>query len=215
MADVITPYLGLTVPEIGTASYAPKVNADLVLIDTAYGAKTPHVLATGNILNGTLNLTVPTGFNEYELRLGDIRPPSGYKIFARMNGDAGSTAYEYLRSDVTAAAGGTQAFEASTGAAALIISPAVMSSVSDGNVRQAAVIRFSTYPSSLGAYNNNKFNAVVDCRSAAGNLALAQTTGALITPGGVITSIQIGAVTGSDYTGDIALKYALLGLPGT
>jgi hypothetical protein len=84
-ADETTPRLGLTVPSLGTTSYAPKINNDLVLIDsgTAILGK-DNVFTATNTFNGNFILGSPlsltyggTGQNWSAVTIGRIPYFSG------------------------------------------------------------------------------------------------------------------------------------------
>lgn len=224
MADTITPYLGLTVPEIGTTGYAPKINTDLSLIDTAFGTKLARVVANGSQGSGSLSLALPSaGVASYRLIIDNMTVASdNTAVFARISNDSGLTYlsgasdYEYARRDLSNQSTGTQALDASAAASAILLTPATLKSANVATApRHRLIIDIVS-----AAYNTNtnydlSLSAMAFYRTAAGYRARSEVAagvvGTYVSP---ITNIRIGGVLAGNYAQNLALNYTLYALPG-
>lgn len=223
MADTTTTYLGLTKPEIGTTGYAPKINTDLDLIDTAFGAKTPRVIANGTVTGGTLSLAMPAPLNgRYMLVIDGIRMPTSddAALFARLSVDGGSTYltgasdYEYARRDLTNQSSGTQALAASAGADAIILTPTLDGSATTALPRHSVVIDIVSSVYNAGASFSISLTSRSVHRTASGYRGGSEVYGGLVSgQTASVGGIRIGGVAGSDYTKQVDLVYTLYYVP--
>lgn len=219
MADTITPYLGLTAPEVGTPDYAPKINANLPLID-AFVPKTVYSVSSGGA-TPALTIALPNvgaiTVSRFRLVMGSLRVPAGAQLYCRFSNDGGSTYasgasdYDYARTDLSAKSAGTQTFDGSSGASAIFLSPALRASVPSEAGSMTLDIdlfanagNFSTHVIGSGQFINN---------DGSGYRTAVQIAGAFLPTTAAATHVRISGVLAGNFSQTISCFWSLLSVP--
>jgi hypothetical protein len=227
MADTITTYLGLTAPEVGTAGYAPKINADLVLIDTAHGTKLAHLVQSGATAGAaSYDIVFPAPLAaSYILVIEAIRSSTTDNIglWARLSIDgganflSGASDYEYVRRDLSNQAGGTQALVGSSAASYIPLTPETLkgaSTTASPRHRIVMQIASTSLPAASIVDTCLEVNAVYKTTSGYRARSEISAAPAISTAAGV-SAVRLGGVQTGTLTFQLGLNYALYAVPGT
>lgn len=222
MTDVVTPNLGLTEPTFNddknTWGYICNTNFDLI---DAFAGKPPIKLSSGSGIDSSASIALPTiaaGRRSFQLRMLEVRASAGWQIFARLSFDSaatwasGSSDYAYARTDLSVKSGGTQTFDASAAASAIMLSPAL--ALNGSAQAYSLAIDLDVYEgvgnqsctlTGRGTYQND---------DGSGYLTHSNFSGTSLTLTAVPTNIQIVAMSaGSPVTG-LRSNWSLFAFPG-
>lgn len=206
MSITTTPNLGLIKSAYNTEKddWGTHINDSFDLVD----ANVPVLLSSGTLSAAILNLTLPSAYRGWELRLKGIRSvySTGPKLFARLSvaGVYAGSGYGY---NYTGADGAGAVSGSATGA-----TQANLTSAMAQNANGQGVIRISSQSYS-GTYSNilgSEFEYV-----APSGLGVVRAAGNLAAPAGHIDGIHLGLdAFGAGFDKGFDARYALFGLPG-
>lgn len=219
MSTTTTTYLGLIKSGFNTEkdAWGEHLNDSFDLID-AFALKVPARLNSGSVSNALLDITLPTGFERFQIVLTNIRGiDNAAELFARLSFNSGSSYldgasdYEYVRRDLSSKSSGTQTLAGGT-ASAIMLSPGLKQVTTTWANTLTLTLDWSLVASDVkvslegvGNFRNSDSTGYRTRSDVAGSYAGTQVSRP--------TNIRIGGLSSGSYTDGIDADWALFGIP--
>ena len=220
MSTTTTPNLGLIKSAYNTEKddWGGHLNDSFDLID-AFAGKTPIRLANGTAISpATTTITLSSSYTAFRLVVTNVSSADGVEAYLRFTVGASlvTTNYDFVRTDTSTKAGGTQDIFGASSQAAVILSKPLLLQSSDTDTAGSFVIDIVNKPSTvsfgrISVMAEGEYRSNVDTT---GYITHSKASGKLLTQTARAASISIGGRLSSDYTAGIRCSYALFGLPG-